>query len=537
MEFANKWVAQWTEALRTMAPATRIVAALAMAVLLGAGAWLVSEQVGRKETFLLGSQAFSIEEITAMQAALGKAQLNDFTVDGNRIRIPADRQAAYLAALADGNALPASFTDILSAATDKTSWLTNHEQQVDYRNTGKKKALAQVIRSMNGVESAEVDFDQQLTQGLRQERKATALVAVRMRGGQPLDEDRVPHFQRVVAAAIAGFAPDDVTVVDKNTQITYGGHATKSAGALDDPYRDRKRTYQRDYEDTVRRALAYVPGVQVSADVELETRLQKQGAADADVPESRRAVRDTPVRNAATMQGGANQPANLTAAVIRDSFTGTPAIVSRTSSGPEEHPTAEFACLTPKSVAISIGVPESYFKYICRRRHSAAFRGGEEPGEAEIAQVQTEEIARIRQHVATLIAHTNVTPGGEPLVTVTPFPEVMLSEKTVSAPGDVAVLWIASHAQKLLIVAGVLAALWIVHRAIARARKARRDDSRMAADTAAATATSAPSAAAKARFQERRAAARTLREDLAEMVREDPDVAANVLRGWIGNPS
>jgi flagellar M-ring protein FliF len=29
----------------------------------------------------------------------------------------------------------------------------------------------------------------------------------------------------------------------------------------------------------------------------------------------------------------------------------------------------------------------------------------------------------------------------------------------------------------------------------------------------------------------------SLRDELVEMVREDPDAAANILKGWIGNPS
>jgi flagellar biosynthesis/type III secretory pathway M-ring protein FliF/YscJ len=59
--------------------------------------------------------------------------------------------------------------------------------------------------------------------------------------------------------------------------------------------------------------------------------------------------------------------------------------------------------------------------------------------------------------------------------------------------------------------------------ATARSRNARIDEPAPAKPTSA--------------FHERIATTNSLRGELAEMVREDPDVAANILRNWIGNSS
>ena len=140
---------------------------------------------------------------------------------------------------------------------------------------------------MHGVESADVDFDKEEPRGLRRDRIATAFVALKLQAGQTLDEDRAAFFQRTVAAALI-MAPHDVTVVDKVNHVVFGGRG--SDAPADDLYRDLKRKYQADYEENVRKSLAYVPGITVNADVELDRELRR---------EERRIEFD------------ANQPANL----------------------------------------------------------------------------------------------------------------------------------------------------------------------------------------------------------------------------------
>ena len=193
---------------------------------------------------------------------LGKAQLNDFVVEGNRLRIPRDKQAVYLAALADGNALPQTLTNIFSEATDKATWFASQKQLAEHTRIAKKKGLALILRSMSGVESAEVDFDKEEPRGLRQERISTAIVALKLHAGQSLSEDRAAFFQRTAAAALM-MSPQDVTVVDKVNYLVYGGRGSAvAAGGVED-YRSLKLKYQADYEESVHKALTYVAGITV----------------------------------------------------------------------------------------------------------------------------------------------------------------------------------------------------------------------------------------------------------------------------------
>src|ERR1700753_236475 len=112
MDLVNRIYGQFLELVRAMTPRARLVAALTAILVLASFAYLGRREFHGDTIYLLGDQELAPAEITAMQGALGKAKLNDFVVDGNHIRVPRAKQAAYLAALAEGNALPQTLTDV-----------------------------------------------------------------------------------------------------------------------------------------------------------------------------------------------------------------------------------------------------------------------------------------------------------------------------------------------------------------------------------------------------------------------------------------
>ena len=357
--------------------------------------------------------------------ALGKAQLNDFSVDGNRIRIPQSKQAAYLAALADGNALPRTTTDIFSEATEKSTWFTSRHEQMEHAKTAKKKVLSQILRSMNGVESADVDFDKEEPRGLKQERIATAFVAVRLRNGEPLNEQCAACFQRM-AAAMLMMAPQDVTVADKATNAVFGGRATDAMSSAVDDYRLRKRQYEADYEQQVHKVLKYVLGVTVGANVELEKELRRE--------EKRIEI---------VTQGGANQPANLSVSPSYAKPGDERSALSDDRRGAQRNHDRE-AGLTPKRVTISVGVPTSHFETVWRQRNSgpAAVAPTTAPA-AELERVQAEELARIRGAVAALLPVPDASTDASELVTVTAFSHVIPSEDPEPSLVESTLGWLA----------------------------------------------------------------------------------------------
>lgn len=124
MDFFNQAMAQVAELFRSMTPAARITSGLLLAVLVVSLAYLFNHQISGGDSYLLGGQSFTSAEMSAMEAAFGKAGLSDYSVEGSRVKVPAGRKSVYLAALADSGALPANFGDFLNAAISKVGPFT-----------------------------------------------------------------------------------------------------------------------------------------------------------------------------------------------------------------------------------------------------------------------------------------------------------------------------------------------------------------------------------------------------------------------------
>src|SRR5207244_1281493 len=86
-----------------------------------------------------------------------------------------------------------------------------------------------IIGRMSGIESATVQFDEEIKRGLSQQKQKTAMVAVQTRGGQ-LDDDQVKAIRNVVASAYAGLDRRNITITDLNG-ATYGGASGPGAQA------------------------------------------------------------------------------------------------------------------------------------------------------------------------------------------------------------------------------------------------------------------------------------------------------------------
>jgi len=487
MDLLNKAYLQLTDVVRSMSPGTRLTAGALLAVVVASLAYLCNHSIVGGEAYLLQGHQFTTSEIEAAQAALGEAGLNDYEIEGNQIRVPRALKGKYTAALADGDAMPLHFGTLLTDATTKPGPFTSRPQIDAMNKIALERTLADTIRWMKGIEKAAVLYHLPKKTGFRTEGRATAMVTVVPRGTRELDEGQVPKIRDLVAAAI-GVEPVDVTVVDANGR-SYSGGKNDSASALNDPYFTRKKSYEDDYENKIRKALSYVPGVTVTAHVELE--------GQVSVGE-----RDARLHAAAT------------------SFT-------------------------PKRVTISVGVPDSYYEEIWRKTHSTLDgREPAKPGNKSLEQIERTEKTKIQAFVSQSIPQPDMTSDVRPLVTVTTFARLPAADLPPPATTDRALAWLVSHRNALGAISLMSLGLFIL-RSMVRPRPA--DGPASAAPSSLATgkgnlgesaAVDKPAVSATKpsnRFNRKPAGARLQREEFAEMVRDDPESAAKILRRWIGS--
>ena len=153
---------------------------------------------------------------------------------------------------------------------DKSGFgMTDFAQKVNYTRALEGE-LTRTIRRIEGVEGARVHLvlpERRLFE--EQSAPATASVVLQMRGSRRLGAKQVQGVVHLVASSVEGLGPDHVTVVDNRGNVLYQ-QSGDEAGMLASTQLEFKRGYEKDVESRVRQMLEQVLGqgsavVQVAA--------------------------------------------------------------------------------------------------------------------------------------------------------------------------------------------------------------------------------------------------------------------------------
>lgn len=474
MDFLNNASGQLGELFRSMTAGARITAAVLATVVVISLAYLVNQQVSRGGEYLLDGHRFSSSELMAAEGAFGSAELNGHEVEGGRISVPRAQRAQYMAALADAGAMPAHFSSYLTEALAKPGFFTSSRQTEAMWKVAVQRELASIIGKMSGIEWAAVFFHTEKKSGLHRETVKTAAVSVTPVGNRPLDPKRVPAIREFVAAAI-GMPPQGVVVIDTSQD----GRSYRVDGddgmvsALNDPYLNHKKEYQKEFEAMVANALGFVQGVIVTASVELDREISTQ-----------------------------------------------------------------MARLTPKRVTIAVAVPASHYEKIWREQNPAPpGQPAAAPDKNALDQIELSETAKIQNLVSGLVPPQLDAAGDpRPQVSIATFYPFSAPEAPQPTLAETALQWASMHYGALGMGLLVLLSL-IMLRSMVRCIPRPPEAAGVVVPGRPPAEETAPSAGpekAKPHFKGAQAAG-SLRDELVEMVREDPDAAAGILRTWIGN--
>jgi len=548
MDFLNKAFAQLNELFRSMTPGARITTGLLLVLVVVSLAFLFNGGVAGPDVYLMHGHPFPGTELSKALAAIGQAGLNDYEVEGNLIRIPRGKQAAYIAALADGDALPTGFGDFLLKTIKDTGPFTTSEQRDELMKVAKQQVLADTIHKMDGIEAATVLFDTQARRGLRGEALSTAMVSVEPSGSQSLDDERVRAIRNLVAGSIAGLSPRQVTVVDRSTGKSWSGDSADGASGTEDPYFTRMRAYQDQYRREILDQLAYVPGATVSVNVELDKqRIRREADVKVDPKAVATSVRENTMSSITETAGPAGRPGFAAQGPNRPAGVGGGAAAPTTRSQDESSDTetenvvshtsgqSEIIGLTPNKVTVSIGVPSSYLEQIWHRQNPTP--EGEErkqPADADLALIFQEESVRIRSAVTNVVPHDDTMPS-EQMVAVnrfTSFPAPLLPTQTFT---DSALAWLSNYWTTVGTFGLACFGLLMLRSMVRPGTTAEPVPAEINLPTPGAEEASSksPAPAAKRRLE----SGPSMRDELGEMIRENPDAAANILRSWIGTPN
>ena len=554
MDFLNRATAQLSDLFRSMTPGARLTAGLLLIVVVISLGYLFQHEMTGPDDVLLGGETVSAAAMHTMEEAFGKANLGTYTVVGGQIHVPHSQKAAYMAALADAKALPPNFGSAMQKALENGSVLESRQIREARIKAGNQEELSLIIRSMPGIESASVLIDTESQGGLNPVKLKTASVAVKPSGSTQLDESRVESIRYLVAGAIAGMPPENVTVADLNGRIHRGDPETGD-GAGGSLFLAVTQEHERLLKAKVLDALAYiVPSPTVTATVVLDhdksTRSESlkndpKPIARRTTEKSRTRTRDSGTTGGrpglASQQG--NTPTTLAAAT---SSKGGGEQEEETTSETDNsigqtHEAKETVGLTPKSARVSVGISTAYFEKIWRERNPA--KEGDEakkPDQAAMDAIREEITTNVRKHVAAQLPPAEGVSDPTEQVTVMTFPEIKGSEIPAPAAGEKAMSWFSQNWATVGLGGLVLVSLYML-RSMVRSVPATEPEPQTTSLRIAGTdsdssspSTEAPEALAARRLRRLSGNGPSLRDELSDMVKEDPDAAANILRTWIG---
>jgi len=552
MDFLNNTFAQLSDLFRSMTPGVRITTALLLIVVVVSMGYLFHNQVSGPDLYLLGGANLPSSHIPVMEAAFAKAGLSSYEVEGTRIRVPRGQRSAYMGALADDNAMPPEWGKVLDDALQQESVFVSSEQRQARLRIAKQKELGLIIRSMSGIENAAVLYDTKTKRGFRRETVTTASVSVKPLGNEDLDDTRVLAIRHLVAGAIAGMKPENVTVTNLNGGRIFAGGPSAADSATQNAYRRLKRDDEERLKDKVLEALAYVPGVIATVNVELdkERMSRKESVKHGPKPipvwtEEKSASRTREGREPGGRAGYTAQ--GNTPRTLASTSTSKGAKEDEEESLSEQHSVVDGERMVtdsvghlPTRVTVVVGIPKSYFGSIWRKQNPA--KEGEEPkapDQAALDQIQQAEISKIKKHVAGLLPRIEGIADSSELVTVNPFEDMKQADIPVAGMGEKAVGWLGKYWGTLGMI-GLAGFSLIMLRSMVLSSPA---------DTERAPAGAAISRDDTVDIEDAREVAATvhrlarftkggpsLRDELSDVVKEDPEAAANILKAWIGNP-
>ena len=553
MDFLNKAFAQLAELFHSMTPGARITAGLLLVVAVVSLGYLFTYQVAGPDCYLMNGRSFSPSEQRDLEAAFGAENLNTYEFAGTQIRVPRGQRTDFMAAALKHSALPEDPGAKLEGAVNGQSMFEGSETKKQRIKNAIQEELATSIKSMPGIAYAAVIYTSQATRGFNKSSLTKASVRVKPQGTKHLEPVTASVIRKMVAGAVTDLKYENVTLTDLNAGRAYVGGPDDGGEAGDDPHLAKTHLREERLKAKILESLAYVPGIIVEPNVELDTeRMSRTETTKYDPKATAYLVEEkitSRISEGSTPGGEPGLPAQGAVS------NGPSAVAARTTAGTKEteddSDRTEYSKLAGsrvlsedgghklKSVSVVVTVPNSYFEKVWHQQNPVA--EGEEaktPEKTDLAQIAQTEMAKIRTTVAGFLPSIDGVADNTQLVTVTPFQDFQPEEIPAPGMGTVILTWLSQYWGTLGILglaAFSLVMLRSMVRAIPTGPTADGAPAVLSLHTGGKEEEPSKSPDPVNRLMRFSGHGPSLRDELGELVKEDPDAAANILKTWISN--
>jgi Secretory protein of YscJ/FliF family len=208
--------------------------------------------VHHRRVWLFDGGTIAMPQIQRMESAWAGAGLGDYDIVGGRVRVPAQSKGKYLMALVEANAMPPSLGSEWQQAADQVHVLESPAQRKVRLQLVRDQQLANIIKSIEGVEDAIIRIEESAPHGLREQSTKKAMVVVQPTAGTILRPDRVQTIRNLVANSSMGLIPTEVSVTDLGLSFVYHGElSTAAMGAPAWAISKWRKDYELEWESRV----------------------------------------------------------------------------------------------------------------------------------------------------------------------------------------------------------------------------------------------------------------------------------------------
>ncbi len=548
MNFLNTATTQLRDLLQSMTPGAHILAWLLLAVVFVSLGFLLQQRAAVPDVYLFGGEHLPASQLDRIEAAIAKRGLSGQQREGNRIRVPAGKKHEYLAAVAEEGALPRNFHDLMGNSLKEGGIWESRDRTRQRLQIAKTETLSEIVRAMNWVEDAIVLYDEQPASGWNRPKQVTSSVNVQPLPGESLTYQRKKAIQRLVAHSVIGLKPEEVAVTSLGDDSSYAASGI-SPEAFDDVYLRERAKFNEHQRTAILHELDYIPGIRVQVNAELEnvaentTRTVKPDlkttvVRSTNVKESsEQTTADAGGRSGLEAQGPVRQQEALTAKTNRNNTTNRTndeeSVVGFTNQS--VHKSGHL----PTQVWTTIAVPRGYLLQVWRNRSpTPAGQASREPNQQELDTLAEEQKRIIENLVEPLLPGHIEGAESTKHVTVEFVDSVTPPPSPAPSLANTALAWTDRNWGSLSMVGLAMLSLLMLrsmtsshtrNRDLAVARQeenlGEHDDESSSPEKNQGR-NSIPKLHGKTES--------SLSDDLVEIVHDDPDAAATILRNWIG---
>ncbi len=539
-----------------------------LAVLVGS-AFLVRDAQETKLELLYGGHVFKESELALAEAAMSNAKLKNYVRDGMRIRVPTSDRDLYVKALHEGGATPQQFGSATSKALAGGNMLESMFMSKARLLESRQRDIAKTLGQLPFVDQVDVIYDER-REGFANQTLSTAAVSVFPRSNRPLTEPQKRSIMLQVAGSFAGLKYENVSVMDMSSGLSMPG-SSDPMNSEQQRYYQQKAHVEHQLKEKAINLLADYGDVRVEANVEIDSTLREetedvkygdkpvtlQTTSSKKEGESTKALPSG--RPGTESNGGTNRPGSVASSAEHNSKNKEQQETERKITG-QTTTLSEKIGGTIKSASLSVSIPLSYYNILYRREFEET-----NPGKTPAPIVASDLNAlkeRTQKKIQTLLANLlPATPGVDSRPNIVVVDYVDMPPVSIAGPGlaTTAGGWLASNWQSLAMFALAGIALLSVRSFVATGSGGSNDaafergfdiplDNAVDIDLASLTTNEIIEAGgdgsgaggesgndakdARSRFS---TTGRDMRSELASLVKENPDVAASLLRTWIGD--